>query len=212
MFALEAADLVSPILGCADGPASFNAEATRQGAEVISCDPIYRSSADDLRDRIAVTSAEVLEQTRMNAHEFIWDIFASVEELGRVRHAAMDSFLHDYAADGSHGRYVAGALPALPFVRDAFGLALCSHFLFLYTAQTTLEFHIESVEELCRVAGEARIFPLLALGGQRSRYVPQVERHLTNRGYEVSIEAVPYEFQRGANHMMRVRRPDRAPR
>ena len=45
MFGLSDDDLVRKILGCGDGPASFNAEATRRGAAVISCDPIYRWEA-----------------------------------------------------------------------------------------------------------------------------------------------------------------------
>ena len=40
MFALSDADLGLTIVGCGDGPASFNAEATALGATVISCDPI----------------------------------------------------------------------------------------------------------------------------------------------------------------------------
>jgi len=38
MFGLTDTDLEGRILGCADGPASFNAEATRKGIRVISCD------------------------------------------------------------------------------------------------------------------------------------------------------------------------------
>ena len=51
MFALSEADLQLRVLGCADGPASFNAEATRQGTRAISCDPLYRLSAKEIRDR-----------------------------------------------------------------------------------------------------------------------------------------------------------------
>jgi hypothetical protein len=42
MFALSDADLEGRVLGCGDGPASFNAVATQRGANVVSCDPIYR--------------------------------------------------------------------------------------------------------------------------------------------------------------------------
>src|SRR6187401_543475 len=42
MFALAESDLESRILGCGDGPASFNVEATRRGATVVSCDPLYQ--------------------------------------------------------------------------------------------------------------------------------------------------------------------------
>jgi Regulator of ribonuclease activity B len=42
MFALSDEDLTLRILGCCEGPASFNAKVTRRGSTVISCDPIYR--------------------------------------------------------------------------------------------------------------------------------------------------------------------------
>jgi hypothetical protein len=188
--ALDDSDLSSSILGCADGPAGFNAEASTRGGDVVSCDPIYRCTASEIRDRIATTSAAVLEQTRTNAHEFVWDEFGSVAELGRVRRHAMEVFLEDYEAPCSAGRCVAASLPALPFGSQSFDLALCSPFLFRYTGQTTVEFHLAAVAELCRVAGEVRIFPLLALGGQRSAYVSTVETAMTGRGYQVAIERV----------------------
>jgi hypothetical protein len=40
MFNLTSEDLGGRIVGCGDGPASFNAEATVQGRQVISCDPL----------------------------------------------------------------------------------------------------------------------------------------------------------------------------
>lgn len=46
----------------------------------------------------------------------------------------------------------------------SFDLAVCSHLLFLYSEHLSEDFHVESIKELCRVAGEARIFPLLELG------------------------------------------------
>jgi hypothetical protein len=58
MFALTEADLGLKIVGCGDGPANFNAEATRRWSTVVSCDPIYRYEVDQLRERIAATSEE----------------------------------------------------------------------------------------------------------------------------------------------------------
>jgi hypothetical protein len=46
---------------------------------------------------------------------------------------------------------------------------------------------------------------LLALGGGPSPYVDRAVTELRDSGYVVSIEHVPYEFQRGGNQMMRVR-------
>src|SRR5574337_451064 len=63
MFTLSDADLRLRILGCADGPASFNAEATRRGSTVVSSDPLYRLEAVRIRNRIAVTYDHVLDQS-----------------------------------------------------------------------------------------------------------------------------------------------------
>lgn len=206
MFALSDVDLRRRMLGCGDGPASFNAHASRRGAQVVSCDPIYQWDAGAIRERIDATAVTILEQTRVNADQFVWHDIGSVEELGRSRMEAMQTFLEDFAAPSARGRYVAAALPALPFADGAFDLALCSHFLFLYSAQRDERFHLDAAEELLRVAEEVRIFPLVALEGARSPHAASVSASLSRSGHEVAIERVPYEFQRGANEMLRVRR------
>jgi len=206
MFALTDDDLRLRIVGCGDGPASFNAEATRRGAAVVSCDPIYRYDAGEIRARVASTCHEILEQTRRNADEFVWTEIQSVEELGKLRMAAMDVFLSDYEAGRSQARYIDAELPDLPFQDSSFDLALCSHLLFLYTAQLGEAFHRLAIREMCRVATEVRVFPLLALGATPSPLVAPVIDELAGCGFAVSIERVPYEFQRGGNQMMRLRR------
>jgi hypothetical protein len=55
MFALAPQDLQGRILGCGDGPASFNAEATAMGHQIISVDPIYSLSAAQIEQRIHET-------------------------------------------------------------------------------------------------------------------------------------------------------------
>lgn len=208
MFALTAEDLERRIVGCADGPASFNADATKQGHLVVSCDPIYRFGKAQIEERIAATYHEVLDQARRNAHEFVWgDGIRHVEELGAVRMSAMRTFLADYEAGKHAGRYVDAALPALPFEDDSFDLALCSHFLFLYSTQLGESFHRAALHELGRVATEVRVFPLLALGATRSPFVEICIDDLASSGWQVTIEHVPYEFQRGGYEMMRFRRP-----
>ncbi len=206
MFALSEADLRLRILGCADGPASFNAEATRRGSRVVSCDPVYRWEADQIRHRIEATSTEVLEQTRRNREEFVWNTIPSVEELGRIRMAAMAVFLSDYGLGKAEGRYIEAELPALPLSSASFDLALCSHFLFLYSNHLDEWFHATAIGELCRVAAEVRIFPLLALGGRPSPHVNHALQAVRELGYDASVENVAYEFQRGGNQMLRIRR------
>ena len=206
MFALTEHDLTRRILGCADGPASFNAEATRRGAQVVSTDPLYDFTAEEIRGRIKEVCPQVLEQTRENRDGFVWKEFTSIEALGRARLRAMALFLADYPTGRSDGRYIAAELPALPFADGEFDLALCSHLLFLYSDQLSVEFHVESVVELCRVAEEVRIFPLIALGNAPSPHVEAVTRAVEALGKQARIETVSYEFQRGGNQMLRIRK------
>jgi SAM-dependent methyltransferase len=206
MFALSSADLQRKILGCGDGPASFNALLSRQCGrkQVLSVDPLYWFTPEDIGKRISETYEDVLEQTRKNKHEFIWTTIKSVDELGRIRMAAMMEFLSDYPMGLQQGRYVGGELPNLPIADNEFDLAVCSHLLFLYSEQLSEEFHVASIRELCRVAREVRVFPLLELGAKISRHLQAVTDSLSSMGYSVAIIPVSYEFQRGGNQMMKI--------
>jgi len=207
MFALSDDDLAGRIVGCGDGPAAFNADATRRGHRVVSCDPIYQFDTAQIDERIAATYGQILEQTRQNAGAFVWgDGIGTIEELGAVRMAAMRTFLADYQAGARDGRYVHAELPSLPFAEHAFDLALCSHFLFLYSAHLDEAFHRAALREMCRVAAEVRVFPLVTLEGSRSPFVDACASDLIASGAELTIERVPYEFQRGGNEMLRVTR------
>jgi hypothetical protein len=206
MFALTTDDLQSNILGCGDGPAAFNADATRRGTRVVSSDPLYRFSTAEIHERISQTYDEIIEQAKRNAHDFVWTDIASVDDLGRVRLVAMNVFLEDFERGKAEGRYVDAELPSLPFADGSFDLALCSHFLFLYTAQLGEALHRASIRELCRVAHEVRIFPLLELAGTRSPFVEPIVSALRADAFEADISIVPYEFRRGANEMLRVRK------
>jgi hypothetical protein len=206
MFALSDSDLARRILGCADGPASFNAEMARRGRFTVSCDPLYKFSANQIRNRIRETYENVIGQTRSNQDLFVWTKIPSVEELGRMRLAAMEDFLADYDHGKREGRYVIGELPDLPFRADSFDLAVCSHYLFLYSPILSVEFHTQAVSAMCRSAREVRIFPLLTYDGTISPYVEPTLSTFTGNGMKASIVEVGYEFQRGGNQMMRIRR------
>ena len=131
MFSLNAADLKKTILGCGDGPACFNAELTKAGGNIVSVDPVYPFSSQQIRSRIAQVYPEVMSQVSKNEDDFIWKIITNVDELGRVRMAAMESFLNDYEQGKLSGRYIEASLPELPFEDAEFDLALCSHYLFI---------------------------------------------------------------------------------
>ncbi len=203
MFSLTDRDLKKYILGCGDGPASFNATLTRSGGNVVSIDPIYRFSADEIKGKIEATYDLVIEQTSKNRDKFVWESIKTVENLGCVRMKAMNQFLADFS--NSEGRYVTAELPALPFEDNAFNISLCSHLLFLYSEQLSSEFHVRSIKELCRIASEVRIFPLLELGGRESRHFGKVIDQLNADGYQCEVEKVTYEFQKGGDKMLRVK-------
>jgi hypothetical protein len=207
MFAMTDEELTRPILGCGDGPASFNAVLTRRGGTVRSVDPLYAFSASDIRARIDEVAPIVVEQARQSADEFVWGHIHSIEHLQQVRLEAMDVFLADFADEKARERYDTGGLPVLPYANDRFSLAVCSHLLFLYSSIHSEQFHLDSIMELCRVASEARIFPLLELGGTVSRHLQPVCAALGERGYRVAVTRVAYEFQRGGNQMLSVRKP-----
>ena len=204
MFHLSTDDLNRKILGCADGPASFNAGMFRRGHRVVSCDPLYQFSSDQIKQRIDAAFENVIAQTRLNQEKFNWDLIASPEELGRVRLEAMQDFLGDYEQGKRDDRYIVAQLPSLPFAPFTFEIALSSHFLFFYSDSLTLEFHQKAVDELCRVAREVRIFPLLTYNAEPCSYVSPIVDRLKDAGRAVTLEEVPYEFQRGGNRMMRI--------
>lgn len=205
MFKLSPNDLQGNILGCGDGPASFNSSLSKRDGKIISVDPIYQFSVEDIQNRIDETYDVVLEQTRNNKDEFVWENIKTPEELGDIRSKAMREFMFDFPKGIEDGRYVSGQLPDLPFSSQRFDLAVCSHLLFLYSEQLSEHFHVESIVELCRVAEEVRIFPLLELGAKPSRHLESVVARLEKQNYDTSIETVPYEFQKNGNQMLKIR-------
>src|SRR4051794_17045803 len=96
MFALSEADLALRIIGCADGPASFNCEMFERGRRVVSCDPLYQLNRVQIQERIDETYENVICQTDRNRDHFVWTSFQSPEDLGKARLTAMSRFLADY--------------------------------------------------------------------------------------------------------------------
>lgn len=202
MFALSDSDLDRRILGCSDGPASFNVEATDQGSRITSCDPVYRFNREEIRHRINEVYPEIMSKMESGADDFIWDSLGSVDRLGKVRMKAMSKFLSDFDAGYQEGRYVAASLPSLPFADAEFDLALCSHYLFLYSDHVDDLGHLASMRELCRVAREVRVFPVVSLNGTRSEHLDSVMTALCADGIDVSLQKVSYRFQKGATEML----------
>jgi hypothetical protein len=206
MFDLSQADVQKRILGCGDGPASFNVEMTKLGRAVVSIDPVYQFSAEQIELRVRETYEPIISQVKQNPDRYIWKTFADPDELGRARLAAMNEFLLDYEDGKVEGRYLERSLPDLDLADRQFDLGLCSHLLFLYSAQLSFDFHLQSILELMKVCAEVRIFPLLQLDCQPSPYLDPIIQALNDRGFTTQIQQVKYEFQKGGDRMLKIDR------
>lgn len=203
-FALDDVPRGTQILDIGGGPASFASEAVSAGYDVTAVDPIYAFDGQGIRSRFEATSKAMRAGFRAAAYRFNWSFYGSESLVHRRRLEALEWFLADFAHAGSR-RYVAAALPHLTFGDRAFDLALISHLLFLYGDELDGTFHLAALREALRVAREVRVFPLLNLDGRPSSHLPGVIRALESDGYVVALQAVDFEFQRGATKMLRVR-------
>lgn len=188
------------LLDCPGGAGSFGAEVRALGGTVVSVDPVYTESRDALVARAGADLERGNRYTASHAEHFVWRQFATPEAHAASRRVAIDRFGEDF---GLGDRYVASALPQLPFADDRFDLSLCSHLLFTYADRLDLGFHRRSILELVRVARDgARVFPLIDSRGTRFERLDELRARLDADGVETTVVRVAYEFQRGGDEML----------
>jgi hypothetical protein len=207
MFALTEGDLGKRILGVGDGAASFNAELCQKGGYVTSVDPLYANDTNIIKKRLYDLLDHAIAQVAAAPANWVWSYHRSPDHLRKARIQVLNRFLADYPYGRADGRYLPGELPRLAFMGSSFDLALCSHFLFLYSDQLSYEYHLASVRELLRLADEVRIFPLVTNRHKKSPYLDPLIGELKRDNVKVSIEASGYEFQKGADQFLRIKRP-----
>ena len=206
MFLLSNEDLKTKnILGCGDGPSSFNQEVTKLNGNITSIDPIYQFTKDEIQKRIDETSSVISKQIKQNQNDFVWNSIKNIDELIDIRLTAMSNFIKDYENGKKEKRYIHQELPKLSFENNSFDIVLSSHFLFLYSEHFNLQFHIDSILEMCRVFKQSvKIFPLLNLKNKKSQYLEQILDILKSKGFETKIIKTNYEFQEGANELLEI--------
>lgn len=205
MFRLTEDDLQKKIAGFGDGPACFNRELTERGGSVISFDPIYQFTKEDIEKRIEEVRITVMEQMRQNKDNYVWTKIKSLDELENLRMSAMKRFLEDYDKGKAGGRYVYHELPdRLPFEDNYFDIGLSSHFLLMYTA-LGYDFHIAAMSEMLRVCKEIRIFPIVDLDANKTELIGSVIDHF-RKDYRVDIVNTDYEFQKGDNKLLTIQK------
>lgn len=213
MFDLTDAGLSRRILDCPSGGAAFTGEVCDHGGDVTACDIAYFDRTPDELGALAIAEAR-RGSAYVSAHreQYRWAFFTDPGDHQRSRTASAQRFAVDVRRRPH--RYVAGALPQLPFDDCSFDLTLSSHLLFSYAEDLDYAFHLAAIRELMRVTRhEVRIFPLTALGS--SQPYPRLNElisELRSHGIAGNIVESSYEFQAGGNRMLVCMRSHGSPR
>lgn len=205
MFRLSDDDMSKRFAGFGDGPACFNYEMTEKKANVVSFDLIYQFPKEDIEKRIEEVRITVMQQMRENMGNYVWKNIKNLDELENIRMSAMKKFLSDYEKGKAEGRYIYHELPnKLPYESDYFDIGLSSHFLLMYST-LGYNFHIASMTEMLRVCKEIRIFPIVDLDAKGTDLAKNVIDYF-KKDYEVEIVKTDYEFQKGDNKLLIIRK------
>ena len=208
IFDLDLASLKDrAVLDVAGGPSSFSAEARKYCRYSLACDPSYGERADNLLKTGLNDIADIKEKIEPVLGLYKWDFYKSPDRLKVIRVEVLKRFIVDYSNHLSKVKYIKGELPRLPFADKSFDLVLCGHFLFLFSDKLGYDFHLESIKELARVcADELRIFPLVGLDTTPYDRMDELLDDLGKAGLTIEIRQVAFEFQRGANRTLIIKR------
>jgi hypothetical protein len=211
MFALTEGDLSGSVLDCPGGASSFTAEAAVRGAAAVAVDPAYAADPRWLAQHAVDEARRGNRHTARSPGSYRWTFFADIDDHRRQRLASAERFGADLRTCPS--RYVAAALPRLPFADASVDLVLSSHLLFMYADRLSLELHVAAAAEMARVARrEVRIFPLISDAGTPTDDLVDAVRHgVAAAGFASAVRPAPYEFARGGNQMLVITRPPVAP-
>lgn len=166
------------VLDCPGGPASLAARLRAEGCDVTAVDPLYALAPEALQRR-ALADLDHTMAIQAASDDLRPDF--DLDACRREHLDALEAFLADRCAHPD--RYIAAALPELPFADGSFDLVLCGHLLFSYAPLADgglmagdgldLAWHRRALGELCRVSrGEVRLYPAhtIALDAVRHPY------------------------------------------
>jgi hypothetical protein len=211
MFLLNDDDLAAgPILDCPSGASPFGAQVRALGGHVVSVDPAY-SAPDALVERARADLDRIRAWQRADPSGFDWSYLGSPDGVHRAWSDAIDEFAADFALDGE--RYLAAALPSLPFPERRFSTAVSGFLLFSYPEVLDLDDHRHALLELVRVTrGDVRVFPLHDTAGTLYPYLDRLRAELSDHGVATTLSAsrCSYSPYPGSDRLLICRR--RGPR
>ncbi len=129
------------------------------------------------------------------------DLNGSVLEYGRVLNTTQVSWT-------GFAQQVTCCAPdyngTLPFPDFTFDLALCPDYLFVDEEKQSIDFHLQQIAELARVAKEVRIFPLSDSQGLSSPLLGPVLLGLQQENYGIEVRDVTTSLHPEGSAMLRV--------
>lgn len=204
MFGLSEDEINSSILEYGCGPSAVNSQQAQRDHHVVSCDPLFVLDKDTLASKAVMIFADMADQVKKEQERFDFSRSGSYDNLVAERQKGMKEFFADYEAGKTQGRYVGVADYHLPFADFTFDFALSSHYLFADLDDQTVDFHLNVIRELARVAKEVRIFPLIDKEGNTSEFLGPVLLGLQQDNYGVEVKEVDFHLHQSGNAMLRV--------
>jgi hypothetical protein len=204
MFDLSQEDVNSRILEYGCGPSAVNAQQFQETHQAVSCDPLFVLDKDTLSSKAIMIFAQMAEEIRKEQDQFDFSRAGSLEQLLEQRQKGMKQFFLDYEQGKAEGRYYGAADYHLPYPDFSFDFALSSHYLFADLEEQSVDFHVNVIRELARLAKEVRIFPLIDKSGESSEFLGPVLLQLQKEGYGVEVREVAYHLHKSENAMLRV--------
>ncbi len=204
MFDLSEADLKKRILEFASGPSAFNREISATNPGVVSCDPLFNLDRPTLKSKVALVFNDMVEGVKKEPNQFDFKRYGKLNDLIQYREEGMQAFFEDYEPGKEVNRYIPAHNSPLPFEDFYFDFALCSHYLFADLDNQDVAFHLDVIKELCRVAKEVRIFPLIDRYGNPSPVLGPVLLGLQQESFGTEVREVDYPLQHSGNAMLRV--------
>lgn len=170
-----------PVLDAAAGASSFVAGLRASGVTAVAADPLYAGDPEAVIAAAWREHEEAERKIESLADSFDWSYYGSPARHRAMREASLRAFADDFRSPDRASRYIPASLPNLPFADGTFGLAVCSHFLFLYGESFGYEFHLAALRELLRVVrpgGQVYVYPLVDLKWQPCPFLPELLNEL----------------------------------
>lgn len=186
LFALSEADLQKSILEFPGYFSSCNAEITALGGKIVSLDPLYQLSPEQMAEHIDQLFKFRLSDWRQYLQKRPW--------LNTWRKNA-EKFLADYALGKQQGRY---QTPAAYSAEKMYDLLLSADYLFKNGNKVD-----QIMDQLCHMATEVRIFPLPNVEHISSELGPLM-LSFQQRNFGVEVRAISYPQRNDGKAMLRI--------